>query len=255
MSNQLSVGIIGCGSIGSVIAARGKSFRVVCAYDTDKTKLESYVDKFKCKGYTDFSEFLSHPADVIVEAASPKAVEMFGCDVLKSGKDIIVLSVGALANAEFREKFTECARETGHKIYVSSGAILGLDGISVAQFYGADVLKIRTTKPPKSLGLLNDERRCVFSGKASDCIKLYPKNVNVSVSLSLSGGTDADVELWADPSTDKNTHEIFFSGEYGEAYIKIENVPLPENPATSYRAALSVLSILESFNNPVVIGR
>ena len=47
---------------------------------------------------------------------------------------------------------------------------------------------------------------------------------------------------------------FFFEGEFGDAYIRIRNLPAPENPATSYLAALSVLSLLESLESPLVIG-
>ncbi len=49
-------------------------------------------------------------------------------------------------------------------------------------------------------------------------------------------------------------HEIFFEGEFGEAYIRVRNVPSPDNPATSYLAALSILSLLKNLDNPLVIG-
>ncbi|HWQ64203.1 MAG TPA: aspartate dehydrogenase, partial [Methanospirillum sp.] len=32
------------------------------------------------------------------------------------------------------------------------------------------------------------------------------------------------------------------------------NLPSPDNPATSYLAALSVLSLLKNIDNPLVIG-
>ncbi len=73
-------------------------------------------------------------------------------------------------------------------------------------------------------------------------------------SLSLACGREADVELWVDPKAEQNMHEIFFEGEFGDAYIRICNLPAPENPATSYLAALSVLSLLESLESPLVIG-
>ena len=43
-------------------------------------------------------------------------------------------------------------------------------------------------------------KRLIFSGKANECIKAFPKNVNVSVAMSLAAGHDTDVELWVDPS-------------------------------------------------------
>jgi predicted dinucleotide-utilizing enzyme len=131
---------------------------------------------------------------------------------------------------------------------------MGLDNIKAGQISGIDRLLLRTTKSPGSLGLEANERRLVFSGKSNECIKEFPKNVNVSVALGLAAGTDADVELWVDPGVDRNIHEIFVEGEFGDAYIKVRNVPSPDNAATSYLAALSILTLLRNLENPLVIG-
>jgi aspartate dehydrogenase len=94
----------------------------------------------------------------------------------------------------------------------------------------------------------------IFSGKANECIKAFPKNVNVSVAMSLAAGQDTDVELWIDPAVDRNVHELFVEGDFGETYIKVTNFPSPDNPATSYLAALSILSLLEDLNSPIAVG-
>jgi predicted dinucleotide-utilizing enzyme len=72
--------------------------------------------------------------------------------------------------------------------------------------------------------------------------------------MSLAAGQDADVELWVDPAVDKNIHELFIEGVFGETYIKVTNLPSPDNPATSYLAALSILSLLKDLGNPFVVG-
>ena len=41
---------------------------------------------------------------------------------------------------------------------------------------------------------------------------------------------------------------------FGETYIRVTNVPSPDNPATSYLAALSILSLLKNIDSPFVIG-
>jgi predicted dinucleotide-utilizing enzyme len=72
--------------------------------------------------------------------------------------------------------------------------------------------------------------------------------------MSLAAGQDTDVELWVDPAVDKNVHELFIEGSFGETYIKVTNLPSPDNPATSYLAALSILSLLKNLDNPLVVG-
>ncbi|HJK07811.1 MAG TPA: DUF108 domain-containing protein, partial [Methanocorpusculum sp.] len=139
-------------------------------------------------------------------------------------------------------------------IHIPSGAVMGLDNIRIGQISRVDKFVLRTTKNPKSLSREATERTQLFSGKAHDCVRQYPKNTNVAESLSIACGRDVDVELWMDPEEDRNMHEIFFEGEFGEAYIRIRNLPSPDNPATSYLAALSILTLLKNLDNPLVIG-
>lgn len=49
-------------------------------------------------------------------------------------------------------------------------------------------------------------------------------------------------------------HEILVTGEFGEIEIKITNLPSPENPATSYLAALSLITLLNDLGNVLQIG-
>ena len=117
-----------------------------------------------------------------------------------------------------------------------------------------DRLVLRTTKSPASLGLQVSERTLVFKGRAEECVKAYPKNVNVSAALALAAGREVEVELWADPAVNRNIHEISAEGPFGDAYLRIRNVPSPDNPATSYLAALSILVLLRDLGEPIVVG-
>jgi predicted dinucleotide-utilizing enzyme len=53
---------------------------------------------------------------------------------------------------------------------------------------------------------------------------------------------------------ERNIHEVFVEGEFGDIYIRVSNVPSPDNPATSYMAALSILALLRNLENPLVVG-
>jgi predicted dinucleotide-utilizing enzyme len=72
--------------------------------------------------------------------------------------------------------------------------------------------------------------------------------------MSLAAGKDSDVELWIDPAVDRNVHELFIEGSFGETYIKVTNIPSPDNPSTSYLAALSILSLLNNLSDPIIVG-
>jgi aspartate dehydrogenase len=183
-----------------------------------------------------------------------EAVHEYAEEVLLRGKDLVILSAGALANPDFRAHLTGIAKKQKKRIYVPSGAIAGLDNLKVGQIVGMETLLLRTTKSPSSLHMKKSERRLIFQGKAHDCIREFPRNINVAVALSLAAGRDADVEIWVDPEVDRNIHEVYARGAFGEITIKVSNVPSPDNPATSYLAALSILTLLKNLDNPLVVG-
>lgn len=62
------------------------------------------------------------------------------------------------------------------------------------------------------------------------------------------------MEIWADPAVSSNQHEIEAEGEFGKVTITTDNLPAPDNPATSYLAALSVLTLRSDLADPVRVG-
>jgi len=251
---MIRIGLLGCGNIGHIIARHAQGFTITAIFDTYPHKAVEIADICKGTAYQDFQSFINADTDIIVEAASVGAAKMYAKDVLLHKKSLVIMSVGALADTPFREDLVDTARKTGTKIHIPSGAIFGLDNLKIGQIFPITKLLLKTTKSPESLGLSVNSRQQVFSGKAHDCIRSYPKNVNVSIAMGLAAGKDADVELWVDPAADKNVHELFIEGGFGETYIRVTNVPSPDNPATSYLAALSILSLLKSLDSPLVIG-
>ena len=251
---MMRVGLLGCGNIGHIIAQHAEGFEVSAVYDKVYQRAQEIAEISHGQAYENFESFLNADIDIVVEAASVSAVKVYAKMVLTHQKDLVIMSVGALADPVFREDIHETAKRSGRKVYFPSGAIFGLDNLKVGKISHIRKLLLRTTKSPKSLGISAESRQMIFSGKANECIKAYPKNVNVSVAMSLAAGQDADVELWADPLVERNIHELFIEGDFGETYIKVTNVPSPDNPATSYLAALSILSLLKNLDDPFVVG-
>jgi aspartate dehydrogenase len=251
---MLSIGLLGCGNIGHIIADYQGKWKIVALYDKvpDRARELSLVSGGI--PYENFDEFVSAPFDLVVEAASIKAVRMYAETILMHHKHLVVMSVGALADPLFRSSLISVARRQNKKIHIPSGAITGLDNIKVGQIAPLSRLLLRTTKSPTSLGIPASERMLIFKGKANECIKEFPRNVNVSVALNLASDREVDVELYVDPTVDRNIHEIFVEGVFGEIYIRVNNLPSPDNPATSYLAALSILSLLNNLEEPLVIG-
>ena len=99
-----------------------------------------------------------------------------------------------------------------------------------------------------------EEEKVLFDGKASQAVKEFPKNINVSSTLSLASGIDVDVKIIADSKIKNNTHEIHLKGTFGELITRTSNVSSPENPKTSALAAYSAASLLDKLNKTIQIG-
>ena len=95
----------------------------------------------------------------------------------------------------------------------------------------------------------------IFEGSALEAVKAFPANVNVAATLFLAAeGSEVWVNVVADPGIHVNRHEIEVEGDFGRISTKVENVPSPKNPKTSYLAALSAIATLRSIVEPVKIG-
>jgi len=213
-------------------------------------------------------EELIGSVDLVIESASQNAVRFIVPQALKAGCDVMVLSVGALADNELRETLFGLAKQHKCRLYFPSGAVVGIDGINSACAAGVSSVTLTTKKPPT--GLMGapyitehgieleklEEATVLFEGPASEAVKAFPANVNVAATISLAGiGFERTmVRVIADPSLSRNVHEIAVEGEFGKFCTRVENLPSPENPKTSYLAALSAISTLKKITNPVQIG-
>jgi aspartate dehydrogenase len=248
-----NIGLLGCGNISKgIIKAINEEkihFRVISLFDIDLEKAKQLARKIepKPKITTDFDDFL-RDVDLVVEVASQGAVRKYSEKILSLGKNLIIMSVGALVDEKFLEKIRYLAKENNARIYFPSGAILGIDGLKAARIGKMKEVILLTRKSPESLGMNNiDEEKIIFDGFVKEAVEKFPKNINVAATISLSGIgiKKTKVKIIADPKVKKNIHEIHAIGEFGEFLIKVRNVPSIENPRTSYLAVLSVIATLK----------
>jgi aspartate dehydrogenase len=263
---EINVGLVGCGTIGSQLAMAVDSGKVanaslVSLFDVVENNAQGLKSKMRSKprAYLDFDRFISSDIDIVVEAASQEAVRKFGKMILRAGKDLMVMSVGALADRAFLLELLQAASENGSRIYVPTGAIAGIDAVRSVRHL-LESVTLTTTKSPKALAgapffetskIKLDkitERTVIYEGAASDAVKAFPANVNVAAVLSLAGiGADkTKVRIVADPVATTNQHEIVATGSFGEIRIAVSNVPSPGNPKTSFLAVLSAIECLRS---------
>lgn len=210
------------------------------------------ADEASIKIFRYVEDLVSWGPSVVVECASHVAVQEYAEPLLNAGIDVIVASIGSLADKEFLAKLEAAASRGGSRLSVVSGAIGGLDVLRSARIAGLNQVIYSGSKPPNAwkgtpadetfdLGALI-EPTVIFEGTAAEAARLYPKNANVTAAVALAGVgfDDTKVTLVADPDSKSNRHSVEAVGAFGRFTISLENNPLPDNPKTSWLAALSI---------------
>lgn len=269
MSGTVKVAIGSLGTVGMALARRiavgdgGLMLTAVSARDTDRARerLASIGSDAEVLAL----EALADAADVVVECAPAEHFLTLAAPVIAAGKILVPISVAGLLE---HMDLVERARETGARIMVPSGAILGLDALRAAREGEIQEVRMITRKPPGGLagaphlvdnaisieGLTAPLK--VFEGTAAEGARGFPANVNVAAAVGLAGvGPERTVlEVWADPGVDRNVHDIKVVADAASFTLHIENVPSVENPRTGRLVAQSVMATLRRLSAPLIVG-
>jgi aspartate dehydrogenase len=267
-SSEARVAVAGLGSIGAKVVQeldRGIEGLVLAAVSAQNIANHRgwLADLKKMPEFLPI-EKLADAADIVVECAPGKLVRSIVAPVVARGKTAIVLSVGALLG---NEDLIELAKQSGGRIVVPTGALIGLDAVTAAAEGTIHSVRMLTRKPVQGLlgapylveNRIDIERitePCkVFEGTAREAARGFPANLNVAVALSLAGiGPDRTrVEIWADPKITRNTHRIEVDSDSARFSMEIENIP-SENPKTGRITALSVIACLRKQRASLRIG-
>jgi len=267
---KLKAGIIGCGTIGSEIAASCVTLlkdkvELNALYDIDKKKCEELSRLIKHNIAVGSMDEVFDRADLIIESASARISQEVVEKAIKKSKDVMIMSVGGLIESE---GLLEEARKKNIRVYFPSGAISGIDGLKAARLSRIEAVTLTTRKPPRGLEgapylkeknidihSIKDEE-VLFSGNPLEAVKGFPKNVNVASILSLAGigAKKTKVRIVTSPVYTKNIHEIEITGDFGRITTRTENVPSKKNPKTSALAILSAIATLKGIVESVKIG-
>lgn len=258
--NKYRLGIIGSGSLGTIIA---NAIKTELAEDYDligilSSKLENaqtLAREVNCKAYSDLNEMIDDKLDYIIEAAAPQVVKDSAVKILDNGINLIVLSVGAFADNLFYSEVESIAKKNKARVHLASGAVGGFDVLSSAVLMGDSTVKIITEKSPNSLKgapflenkeLSQENIEEIFTGTAKEAIDVFPKNINVAVATGLAtiGVDNTRVIIRSVPGLLSNNHNIVLEGDEVKISITIESTPSPDNPKSSSLAAWSVIALL-----------
>ena len=265
----LRIGLIGCGAIGRRLAEAivggeaGRAELVAVLVRHPERVAPELSARPGCLVTNDAADFLATSMDLVVEVAGHDALKAYGEDVLRQGKDLLLISVGALADPTFEQRLYRAAHDYGQRVYLATGAIAGLDAIAAGAVGGLHSVTHSVRKPPAGL-LAPDEiaaavasgtPRVLYEGPAREAALRFPENVNVAAAVSLAGmGLDrTTVRVVADPTVVRNTHEIEVRGEFGELRVILQNIP-SENPKTGRLTAMSMIKALRNLTADVVVG-
>jgi aspartate dehydrogenase len=266
----MKVGIAGMGAIGLRVAQEldsggipGCTLAGFCVRNAGRAaefngQLSTAVPHYS------LADIASH-CDLVIETLPPALFNDLAIPVLQAGKTLVVLSASQLLG---RQDLFDLAEKTGAKIVIPSGAMLGLDAIKGVAVGTINSVVIETRKPvaglikapyvaQMKLDLTALTEPClILEGTVTEVAKAFPANVNVAAAVSLAGlGPDKTrMEVWADPSLERNKHTVRVTSDSSDFTMSIQNRPTAENPATGKITALSVIALLRQKNAVLQVG-
>ena len=249
-----SLGVIGYGAIGQ----RVLGVLVEQAPDIDivgvllRANSPRRAAAFGLPIVDDVLELHGAQPDLVMECAGQAALVEYGPEILAAGTDLIVSSIGALADVRLADALRDAAREGHAHLLLPAGAVGGLDALAAMRLAGPIRVLYRSRKPPVAwlgspaetlcdLARL-DKPTTFYRGTARHAALEYPKNANVAAAIGLAGAglDETEVELVADPTVTTNTHELEAEGPTGNLFVRLDGLPDPLNPKTSMLTAYSL---------------
>lgn len=260
MSQPLRVGVIGYGAITRALLP-------AIAPWPDRVQVVGVVRKTPGPGTTgtypacdDIAALLALRPDLVVECAGHEALRTLGPLVLRAGVDLLVASVGALADPSVEAALQAAAVHAGRRVRLIAGAVGALDALGAARHAGLTEVHYTGRKPPAawrgtaaeaalSAATASSGAIIVFEGNAREAALRFPQNANVAAAIALAGvGFEATrVQLLADSGIGGNVHQIMARGAFGRFDIELAGLALADNPRTS---RLTVGSLARALLDP-----
>ena len=268
---MLGLGLIGCGAIGSavikaILGGQIPDVSLLAVLRRPTTPSVGHSQKASGIRYVaTIEEMVALAPDLVFEVAGHEAVVACGPSVVAAGIDLMLMSVGALANADLRHQLTELAIQHRATILIPSGAIGGLDLLRAGGSGGQlEQVDLTCTKHPSALAgqpyvinlgrdlLSLNEPLTVFDGSAADACPGFPKSANIAAAVSLAGvGFDRTrVCIVADPGAARTMYTLEAKGSFGEMRLTLRNIPHPRNPRTSFLACLGAVAAIKNVQGP-----
>lgn len=260
-----SVVLLGYGAIGRglhrALVEQQLDIRIgaVIVPRSDIAEVQAELDR---SGFTDiravgdFASAQNADTTLLVECAGHAALQAHAPQALRAGVDVLVASVGALANRAIEAELRASAFAGQSRVLVPSGALGGLDALAAGALAGIEQVRCTSTKAPAAwrgtpaekmvdLDTLT-EATAFFRGTAREAALTFPQNANIAAAVAIAGlGFEATrIELRADPAARGNTHRVQAHGAFGHLDMTVHAFTLAANPKTSMLAPLSLLQAI-----------
>jgi aspartate dehydrogenase len=264
------IGLIGYGAIGRAV------YRLLLAHAPTSVEVAAVLVRAPGAAspfppgpapaiITDLDAMWRAGVDLVVECAGHEAVDVYAIPVLEAARDLVLVSVGALAHAAREQVLRDAAVRAGQRLLVPAGAIGCIDWLGAARTAGLTQVLYRSRKPPQAwVGSAAEESvdlaklstaTTFFKGSAREAALRFPRNANVAATVALAGlGLDAtQVELIADPGVHSNVHEIEAASAGGSMATRISGQADPDNARTSVMTAHSIVRTILHRTATVVV--
>lgn len=265
---MLRLGLIGCGAIGEVVlaAAADGTLPGVVVPAVLVREPRAAATRHGVELMSDAKRFFSKRLDAVLECAGHEAVAAYGERVLAGGADLLVTSVGALADTALLERLLAAAKARERRLIVPSAGIGALDILSAAAVGGLDEVRITVRKDPESwrgtmaeashdLARLAGET-VLYDGPVREGVLNYPQNVNIAAAVALAGiGFERTrLTVIADPAISDHIVEVTAAGVFGRFHFREEVVPTAENRKSGKLVAMALVKTIRQMAATLVVG-
>lgn len=266
------VGLVGAGAIGAAVVEAFEAGRVpgfaLSAILARPHQLEALRRALgdRVTLTADPAAFLTADMDVVVEAAGHAAAMDLGPRVAAGGHDLLLVSVGALADPGFRDALTRTAARGGARILAPSGGFAGFDGLRAMAPMGLTEVTYVSTKPPVAWagtpGEAEIRRRgpheavVIFDGDAAAAARLFPKNANLAAAVAIAGlGFERTrVKLVSNPADRDIVGSLTARTAATSLEVTVRNGPMQANPRSSQLVSGSIVAALCNLGAAPALG-
>lgn len=254
------LGLYGCGKLNWIVAKSYKmgllsDYEIVGCYSKTKESVDELSKFLEIEPCYSYDELLNRKPEYIAEATNPKATKDVLIKTLESKVNVVLLSIGALADEKYYKEVEMIAKKNNVKIHLASGAICGFQVLQTAKLMNLTKAKLTNTKGPRALSRsslykpnMEYENEVAFNGSAYEAILNLPTGINVGVATALAtmGVHETEILIQTQPGFIGDSQCIDIEcGDEIKAHLDVYS-------RTSDIAGYSVVALLRNLTSSIV---